>query len=149
MPNITFNYFDVTGNMSYDLAAVVEGMKFSRSIFATFTNQSGLNATEIVPGPLVQTDEQLEQWVRDTSWGHHASCSCPIGADDDEMAVLDGKFRVRGTQGLRVVDASVFPTIPGFYIQTSIYMVSEKAADVIVEDARGWRGSGFEAGWRD
>lgn len=146
MPNITFNYFDTTGNVSYDLAAVVEGMKFSRDIFATFTNQSGLHAEEIVPGPQVQTDEQLEQWMRDTSWGHHASCSCPIGADDDEMAVLDGQFRVRGTQGLRVVDASVFPTIPGFYIQTSIYMVSEKAADVIAEDARGWRGNEFGAG---
>jgi len=51
------------------------------------------------------------------------------------MAVLDGKLRVRGTTGLRVVDASVFPTIPGFYIQSSIYVVAEKAADVIVADS--------------
>jgi choline dehydrogenase len=48
------------------------------------------------------------------------------------MAVLDSKFRVRGTTGLRVVDASVFSQIPGYYIQTPIYMVSEKAADVIL-----------------
>jgi len=48
------------------------------------------------------------------------------------MAVLDSKFRVRGTKGLRVVDASVFPSIPGYYIQTPIYMISEKAADVII-----------------
>jgi choline dehydrogenase len=48
------------------------------------------------------------------------------------MAVLDSKFRVRGATGLRVVDASVFPRIPGYYIQTPIYMISEKAADVII-----------------
>lgn len=48
------------------------------------------------------------------------------------MAVLDSSFRVRGVDGLRVVDASVFPKIPGFYIAVSIYMISEKAADVIL-----------------
>jgi choline dehydrogenase len=47
------------------------------------------------------------------------------------MAVLDSRFRVRGMQGLRVVDASVFPKIPGYFIATPIYMVSEKAFDVI------------------
>jgi len=48
------------------------------------------------------------------------------------MAVLDSKFRVRGTRGLRVVDASVFPRIPGYFVVVPIYMVSEKAADVIL-----------------
>jgi choline dehydrogenase len=52
------------------------------------------------------------------------------------MAVLDGNFRVYGTRGLRVVDASVFPKIPGFFIVSSIYMVAEKACDVILADAR-------------
>ena len=52
------------------------------------------------------------------------------------MAVLDGNLRVYGTQGLRVVDASVFPRIPGFFIVTSVYMVGEKAADMILADAR-------------
>ena len=50
------------------------------------------------------------------------------------MAVLDSRFRVRGTKGLRVVDASVFPSIPGFFIVVPIYMVSEKATDVLLED---------------
>jgi hypothetical protein len=57
-------------------------------------------------------------------------------ADADPMAVLDSRFRVRKTQGLRVVDASVFPRIPGYFIVTAAYMISEKAAEVIVEDAR-------------
>jgi choline dehydrogenase len=70
------------------------------------------------------------------AWGHHASCSCPIGADGDPLAVLDSRFRVRGVNGLRVVDASVFPRIPGIFIVTNIYMVSEKAADVIADDHR-------------
>jgi choline dehydrogenase len=49
--------------------------------------------------------------------------------------VLDSRFRVRGTTGLRVVDASVFPKIPGYFIVTAIYMISEKAFDVIKEEA--------------
>jgi choline dehydrogenase len=53
------------------------------------------------------------------------------------MPVVDSRFRVFGTKGLRIVDASVFPRIPGFFIVTPIYMIGKKAADVIVEAARG------------
>jgi choline dehydrogenase len=52
------------------------------------------------------------------------------------MAVLDKDFRVRGVQGLRVVDASVFPRIPGLFIASAVYMVSERASDVIIADHR-------------
>ncbi len=52
------------------------------------------------------------------------------------MAVLDSKFRVRGTKNVRVVDASVFPFIPGFFIVTPIYMIAEKASEDILADAR-------------
>jgi choline dehydrogenase-like flavoprotein len=78
----------------------------------------------------------LAQFVKDNAWGHHASCTCKIGRKDDPMAVLDGDFRVYGARGLRVVDASVFPKIPGFFIVTSVYMIAEKAADVILADVR-------------
>ncbi|KAG9661528.1 hypothetical protein KCU64_g2156, partial [Aureobasidium melanogenum] len=73
------------------------------------------------------------EYAKNTAWGHHASSSCPIGADDDKMAVLDSSFRVRGTAGLRVVDASVFPKIPGTFTAVSTYMIAEKAADVILQ----------------
>jgi choline dehydrogenase len=78
----------------------------------------------------------LAQFVKDNAWGHHASCTCKIGRKEDPMAVLDGNFKVYGTQGLRVVDASVFPRIPGFFIVTSVYMIAEKAADAILADGR-------------
>jgi choline dehydrogenase len=74
--------------------------------------------------------------VRRAAWGHHASCSCPIGLET-EGGVLSSDFKVHGMQGLRVVDASVFPRIPGFFIASAIYMIAEKAADVILREARG------------
>jgi choline dehydrogenase len=98
----------------------------------------GMNRTigtkcEIVPGSAYNTPEKLREWIMNEAWGHHASCSNKIGAEGDPMAVLDSQFRVRGTQALRVVDASVFPKIPGYFIFSAIYMISEKAADVIPE----------------
>jgi choline dehydrogenase len=60
-----------------------------------------------------------------------ASCSCKVGAKDDGMAVLYNNFRVRGTTNLRVVDASVFPFISSFFIVTLIYIIAEKASEVI------------------
>ena len=59
------------------------------------------------------------------------------GPASDPTAVIDSRFRVHGTRDLRVVDASVFPRIPGFFIASAVYMVSEKASDVIIEDAKG------------
>jgi choline dehydrogenase len=70
------------------------------------------------------------------AWGRHASCSCKTGAEGDTSAVLDSNFRVRGTTKLRVVDASFFPYIPGFFIVTPIYMIAEKASDVILNNAQ-------------
>jgi choline dehydrogenase len=71
------------------------------------------------------------------AWGHHASCSCKLGAAGDSTAVLDKDFLVRGTTNLRVVDASVFPYIPGFFIVTPVYMIAEKASEVSLAEARG------------
>jgi choline dehydrogenase-like flavoprotein len=92
-------------------------------------------AEETLPGEHLQSDDDLRQYVRANAWGHHASCSCAIGPRD-AGGVLDSRFRVHGTTGLRVVDASVFPRIPGFFIACAVYMIGEKAADAILEDAR-------------
>jgi choline dehydrogenase len=133
MPIINFNSFDSTDGAK-DLRAVVEGMKLSRKMFQ-FVNPVAGSFDEVWPGPWV-TDDSLDEFIRNEAWGHHASCTCPIGPDSDPMAVLDSKFRVRGIEGLRVVDASIFPKIPGFYIAAPIYMISEKAADMIINDAK-------------
>jgi choline dehydrogenase len=68
--------------------------------------------------------------------GHHASDSCKTGAEGDAPASLDSNFRVRGTTNLRVVDASVFPYTSGFFIVPPIYMIAEKANEVILADAK-------------
>jgi choline dehydrogenase-like flavoprotein len=76
--------------------------------------------------------QQIFDYIKNDAWSHHCSSTCPIGTDDDPMAVLDSSFRVRGVQGLRVVDASVYPRIPGTFTALSTYLVGEKAADVIL-----------------
>jgi choline dehydrogenase len=131
-PEIDFHYFEEgTDKTGEDLKGVIEAVKFVRRM----NELNGAVAREILPGPDV-SDDGLGQWIRDNAWGHHASCSCRMGRPDDPGAVVDSRFRVIGTKGLRIVDASVFPRIPGFFIVMPIYMISEKAVDVIVEDAQ-------------
>jgi len=131
-PYINFRYFEEGSDTEgTDLDAVVAGIRFVRELAAPLIEQ-GIIAEEEHPGKELQSNQELRDYVRYNAWGHHASCTCPIGRDDDPMAVLDGNFRVRGIKGLRVVDASVFPRIPGFFIVSSIYMIGEKAADVIL-----------------
>jgi choline dehydrogenase-like flavoprotein len=92
----------------------------------------GLVTEEICPGRDVRGDA-LERWIRDNAWGHHASCTCPMGPRE-KGGVLDSRLRVHGVPRLRVVDASIFPRIPGYFIVSAIYMAAEKAADMILED---------------
>jgi choline dehydrogenase-like flavoprotein len=134
-PDINFRYFEEGGSgHEEDLDAVVEGVKFVREITKPL-RAAKLIADEEVPGDGVSTDDQLRQFVHDNAWGHHASCTCAIGPLD-RGGVLTSDFRVHGTQGLRVVDASVFPRIPGLFLVSAVYMVGEKAADVILAKAR-------------
>ena len=136
VPQIEFHYFDESNDTKgEDVASVVEAIKFVRRLTAPL-RKDGIIAEEELPGEAVQTDEELADFVKYHAWGHHASCSCPIG-DRDKGGVLDSDFQVYGTRGLRVVDASVFPRIPGFFIVSSIYTIGEKAAEVIHAAAAG------------
>ncbi|ERF76672.1 hypothetical protein EPUS_02211 [Endocarpon pusillum Z07020] len=137
-PVIDFNYFQ-TGTTSdgadeKDLQALYDGVNFSRRAFDKLIPLDG-SFDEVQPGRGVEDEDAVKQYIKDGAWGHHASCSCPIGGDDDPMAVLDSKFRVRGVDGLRVVDASVFPTIPGYFVALPIHMIAEKAAEDILAAA--------------
>jgi choline dehydrogenase len=134
-PAVNFRYFD-EGNdhAGSDLASVVDGIAFVRKLVARL-KQQGLIAREESPGEHVASPEELKQFVRDTAWGHHASCTCPIGKPE-QGGVVSPTLKVHGTTGLRIVDASVFPRIPGLFIASAVYMVGEKAADMIIADAK-------------
>jgi choline dehydrogenase-like flavoprotein len=148
-PRVNFNSFNTASSPGQsaddaDVTALLRGVEFVRGILrrASF-------ATEIHPGHnLVPKDneQRTRDWIRRDAWGHHACGTCRMGPDEDPAAnsagrttdpdaVLDSRFRVRGVKGLRVVDASIFPSIPGYFIVTNIYMASEKAADVLLEDS--------------
>jgi choline dehydrogenase len=132
-PEINFRYFEEGDDAGGDdLRAVVEGIKLARKFSEPIAH---LIEEEESPGPARATDPQLEQFVRDRAWGHHASSTCRIGPRASG-GVLDGNFSVHGTTGLRIVDASIFPRTPGLFIVSAIYMAGEKAADVIAADAR-------------
>jgi choline dehydrogenase-like flavoprotein len=131
-PSINFRYFEEgTDSSGEDLDSVVEGIRFVRRMTAGMTE---LVAAEEVPGPDCQSDDDLRTFVRDHAWGHHASCTCQIGPQSAN-GVLTSDFKVHGLERLRVVDASVFPHIPGLFIASAVYMIGEKAADVIARDA--------------
>jgi choline dehydrogenase len=127
-PDIHFKYFEESDQPDQnDVQSVVDGVELALEIYERLKRQ-GVVAEVLDPAP----GADLHEFVRDRAWGHHASCTCKIGADGDPLAVLDKDFRVRGAKNLRVVDASVFPRIPGLFILTSVYMVSEKASDVLL-----------------
>jgi choline dehydrogenase-like flavoprotein len=133
-PRIDFRYFDEgTDASGDDLRSVVEGIKLARRMTAGMKPE--LVAEEELPGEKVTSDDDLANFARDHAWGHHASCTCAIGPENSG-GVLTKDFKVHRTEGLRVVDASVFPRVPGLFIVSAIYMIAEKAADVIVGEAK-------------
>lgn len=139
-PAVDFNYFErdqngvPTADAAQDLTAMREGVRLVNKLVDGSTRLK--LHPEIMEDVDLKTDEGINKFVQDRAWGHHASCTCKMGGDNDENAVLDSSFRVRGVKGLRVVDASVFPRIPGFFVVMPIYMIAEKAADAILADAQ-------------
>jgi choline dehydrogenase len=126
-PALQFNYLS-TGN---DRKEWIEAIRVSRKILA----QDGLKEYsdgEISPGPSVQTDEEILDWVaKDSETALHPSCTCKMGTDD--MSVLNpDTMEVYGVQGLRVVDGSSLPHITNGNIYAPIMMLAEKAADLIL-----------------
>jgi choline dehydrogenase len=134
-PLINFHYFfEGTDTQGKDLEAVVDAVEFIRQINAQVPD---IIDAELKPGPAVQSRADITQYALDECYGHHATCTCKIGPVTDRMAVVDSKFRVHGTTNVRVVDASVFPKIPGFFPALPTLMLSEKATDDIIATATG------------
>jgi len=126
-PAVQFNYLS-TGN---DRREWIEAVRTARHIL----NQPAFdcyNGGEVTPGPSVETDEEILEWIaRDAETALHPSCTTKMGVDD--MAVIDPRtMRVHGTQGLRVVDASVMPIVSNGNIYAPTMMIAEKAADMIL-----------------
>lgn len=131
-PLINFHYFDKGSDLKeQDLDSVVDGIEFVRTMTARLSEYI---AEEELPGKEVRSRDELRQFVKDNAWGHHASCTCQIGPRE-KNGVVNGRFQVYGTKKLRIADASVFPKIPGFFIVSSVYMIGEKASDVILAEA--------------
>jgi choline dehydrogenase-like flavoprotein len=132
-PAINFHYFDEGNDTSGDdLRAVTAGVSLARRVTAELKAKK-LVAEEVLPGDRVG-EAELPEFIKRHAWGHHASCTCRIGRREDE-GVLSSNFQVHGVERLRVVDASVFPRIPGFFIASAVYMVGEKAGEVIAGKA--------------
>ena len=129
-PAIRFNFLKT----NYDLRALTAGMRLARKI----VNQPALSdyvADELIPGKDVNTDAEFEAAIRKNGISNlHPVGTCRMGAD--EAAVLDPRLRVRGVGHLRVVDASVMPSVPAGNTNAPSIMIGEKASDMILEDAR-------------
>jgi choline dehydrogenase-like flavoprotein len=113
-----------------DFEPLVRGLKLARRIFATpaFARYKG---TEFLPGPTVEGDDALKDYLRaTTATVYHPAGSCRMGVDN--AAVVTPELKVRGIDGLRVADASIFPTLMGGNPNAPVVMVAEKAADMIL-----------------
>ncbi|MEV6318202.1 choline dehydrogenase [Streptomyces sp. NPDC051776] len=126
-PALTFNYLST----EQDRREWVEAIRVARRILAQ-PAMDPFNGGETSPGPGVQSDEEILDWVaKEGETALHPSCTCKMGTDD--TAVVDpATMRVHGLEGLRVVDASVMPYITNGNIYAPVMMVAEKAADIIL-----------------
>ena len=115
-----------------DRRAIREGVKMMRDV----ARQAALDpyrGPEYSPGEAVQTDEEIDAWIKRTSETiYHPVGTCKMGADGDAMAVVDAELKVRGLTGLRVIDASVMPTLVGGNTNAPTIMIAEKASDMIL-----------------
>jgi choline dehydrogenase len=126
-PALRFNYLSTTTDRQEWIEAVRTSRKIlTQPAFAEF------NGGEVSPGPRVETDQEILDWVaKDSETALHPSCTCKMGTD--RMAVVDPKsMRVHGVEGLRVVDASVMPYITNGNLYAPVMMIAEKAADLIL-----------------
>ncbi len=127
-PGIEFNYIST----EQDRQDWRDCIRLTREIISQ-PAMDAFRGDEIQPGMAIETDAQIDQWVKENvESAYHPSCTCKIGADDDRMAVLNSQCQVRGIEALRVVDSSVFPTITNGNLNAPSIMVAEKAADQIL-----------------
>ncbi|WP_432453976.1 MULTISPECIES: choline dehydrogenase [unclassified Agarivorans] len=125
-PKIQFNYLSHQDD--------IEGFRACVRLTREIINQPGLDeyrGEEIQPGLTVQSDEEIDRFVRNSvESAYHPSCSCKMG--EDEMSVVNSETKVHGIEGLRVIDSSIFPTIPNGNLNSPTIMLAERAADMVL-----------------
>ena len=113
-----------------DIETLREACKIAREVISQ-APLDGYRDAELVPGPDVTSDEQIEHWIRKTvNTSSHPCATCAMG--DGEDAVLDARMQVRGIEGLRVVDASSMPDVISGNLNACVLMMAEKASDMIL-----------------
>lgn len=118
----------------HDVRVMTYGLKLARKI-ASQPALSGWAGAELAPGPDVQTDDELLDYIHKThNTVYHPSCTVKMGADDDTSAPLDARLRVKGIEGLRVADGSVMPDLISVNPCITTMMIGEKCADMLKED---------------
>jgi choline dehydrogenase len=128
-PALDFRYF--TDEDDYDGRTLVDGIRIARRIAET-EPLAGWLKREVCPGPDITGDEELSEYARRAAHTvYHPAGTCRMGAADDELAVVDPELRIRGLDGIRIADASVFPTMTAVNPMIGVLMVGEKAADLI------------------
>ncbi|MEV6795084.1 GMC oxidoreductase [Streptomyces sp. NPDC051320] len=128
-PALDFRYF--TDPEGHDERTIVDGLRLAREVAATEPLRHWLRR-EVAPGPDVRTDRELSEYGRRAAHTvYHPAGTCRMGADDDPTAVLDPQLRVRGQDGLRVVDASLFPAMPTINPMVTVLLAAERAADLL------------------
>ncbi|MFJ9555472.1 GMC family oxidoreductase [Nocardiopsis sp. NPDC101807] len=139
-PALDFRYF--TDPEGYDEKTIVDGLRIAREVAAAEPFRSWIRR-EVAPGPAVTTDEELSEYGRRAAHTvYHPAGTCRMGAASDDTAVVDPRLRVRGLRGLRVADASVFPTLPTPNPMVMVLALGERAADLIRQDGRAGEGEG-------
>lgn len=137
-PALDFRYF--TDPDGYDERTIVDGLKIAREVAATEPFKSWIKR-EVAPGPKIHSDEELSEYGRRAAHTvYHPAGTCRMGAADDDGAVVDPRLRVRGLKGLRVADASVFPTLPTPNPMVMVLALGERAADLIRQDRSAEKG---------
>ncbi|WP_069814634.1 GMC family oxidoreductase [Streptomyces sp. TP-A0874] len=131
-PALDFRYF--TDEDDYDGRTLVEGIRTAREVART-EPLAGWLKREVCPGPEITSDEELSEYARKVAHTvYHPAGTCRMGAADDELAVVDPELRIRGLAGIRIADASVFPTMPAVNPMIGVLMVGEKCADLLRAD---------------
>ncbi len=124
-PAINFNFL----SNELDRQTLIGAVRWTRRILEAKA-MDAIRGPELQPGAEVESDDEILAWIRATAdTAYHPTCTCRMG--QDEMAVVDDSLRVHGLEGLRVVDASVMPTLTGGNTSAPTIMIAEKAVDMI------------------